>query len=64
MSWNIISIIIMIMMSTNIAAASATLTNTFVTITKIEVPFYISSPHFSIHCTVPQALKCPVTAPI
>ena len=40
-------------------------TKTFVTsIRKIEVPLYICSPHFSVHCTVPEVLKCPITAPI
>ena len=61
LSWNI-NIIIMTMMSTNIAIAFVTLTKTFVTITKIWTPIYNCSPHFSIHCTIPQVSKCLVAA--
>ena len=50
------------MMSTNIAIAFVTLTKTFVTITKIWTPIYNCSPHFSIHCTIPQVSKCLVAA--
>ena len=61
-----LSIIIMTMMSTNSAIAFVILTKTlnfFNNNKKFEIPFSICSPNFSIHCTVPPVLKCPVTAP-